>query len=33
MNGGRKKWIDEGRELSKVVPSYPEDKLSGAPAR
>ncbi len=24
MNGGRKKWIDEGRELSKVVPSYPK---------
>src|SRR5579883_1684946 len=23
MNGGRKKWIDEGRELSKDVPSYP----------
>ena len=22
MNGGRKKWIDEGRELSKVVPTY-----------
>jgi thiosulfate/3-mercaptopyruvate sulfurtransferase len=22
MNGGRKKWIDEGRTLSKVVPSY-----------
>ncbi|CAG0931195.1 thiosulfate/3-mercaptopyruvate sulfurtransferase [Thermoflexales bacterium] len=24
MNGGRKKWIDEGRALSKVVPSYPK---------
>src|SRR5579884_1836339 len=23
MNGGRKKWTDEGRELSKDVPSYP----------
>lgn len=23
MNGGRKKWIDEGRPLSKAVPSYP----------
>lgn len=22
MNGGRKKWIDEARELSKVVPNY-----------
>ena len=22
MNGGRKKWIEEGRELSKEVPSY-----------
>jgi len=22
MNGGRKKWIDEGRELSRVVPTY-----------
>ncbi len=22
MNGGRKKWVDEGRELSKTVPSY-----------
>jgi thiosulfate/3-mercaptopyruvate sulfurtransferase len=24
LNGGRKKWIDEGRELSKEVPSYPQ---------
>src|SRR5918997_937492 len=24
MNGGRKKWIDEGRELTKEVPSYPQ---------
>ncbi len=23
LNGGRKKWIDEGRELSKEVPQYP----------
>lgn len=23
INGGRQKWIDEGRELSKDVPSYP----------
>src|SRR5205085_9151841 len=23
MNGGRKKWIEEGRELSRDVPSYP----------
>jgi len=23
MNGGRTKWIEEGRELSKEVPSYP----------
>lgn len=23
MNGGRKKWIDEGRELTKDVPQYP----------
>jgi thiosulfate/3-mercaptopyruvate sulfurtransferase len=23
MNGGRKKWIDEGRNLSKEVPQYP----------
>ena len=33
MNGGRKKWIDEGRGLSKVVPTLPEDGLSGSPAR
>ena len=24
MNGGRKKWIDEGRPLSKAAPSYPK---------
>ncbi|MBI3243008.1 MAG: sulfurtransferase [Chloroflexi bacterium] len=23
LNGGRKKWIDEGRELSKEMPAYP----------
>ena len=23
MNGGRQKWIDEGRELTKEVPQYP----------
>ena len=23
MNGGRKKWVDEGRELTTAVPSYP----------
>lgn len=23
MNGGRQKWIEEGRELSRVVPEYP----------
>jgi thiosulfate/3-mercaptopyruvate sulfurtransferase len=32
MNGGRKKWIDEGRELSKIVPSYPKTVYT-APAR
>lgn len=32
MNGGRKKWIDESRELSKVVPSYPKANYH-APAR
>jgi len=24
MNGGRKKWIDEGRALSKEIPHYPQ---------
>ncbi|MCS6937327.1 MAG: sulfurtransferase [Candidatus Bipolaricaulota bacterium] len=24
MNGGRKKWIDEGRPLTKEIPSYPK---------
>jgi thiosulfate/3-mercaptopyruvate sulfurtransferase len=32
MNGGRKKWIDEKRELSKTVPSYPKANYQ-APAR
>ena len=32
MNGGRKKWIDEGRELSKAVPTYPKTNYQ-APAR
>ncbi len=32
MNGGRKKWIDESRELSKTVPSYPKAAYK-APAR
>jgi thiosulfate/3-mercaptopyruvate sulfurtransferase len=32
MNGGRKKWIDEGRELSKIVPIYPKTVYT-APAR
>ena len=31
MNGGRKKWIDEGRELSKVVPSYPKSNYQASP--
>ncbi len=26
MNGGRQKWIDEGRPLSKEVPAYPATK-------
>jgi len=32
LNGGRKKWIDEGRELSKEVPSYPQGSYT-APER
>lgn len=32
MNGGRKKWVDEGRELSKDVPSYPNTNYP-VPAR
>src|SRR5512135_61570 len=31
MNGGRKKWIDEGRELSKTVPSYPKTNYQAPP--
>ncbi|HZQ05196.1 MAG TPA: sulfurtransferase [Anaerolineae bacterium] len=32
MNGGRQKWIDEGRELSKETPSYPATQYK-APER
>jgi thiosulfate/3-mercaptopyruvate sulfurtransferase len=32
MNGARKKWIDEKRELNKTVPSYPKANYT-APAR
>ncbi|HET7376910.1 MAG TPA: sulfurtransferase, partial [Anaerolineae bacterium] len=32
MNGGRKKWLDEGRETSKLVPNYPKTTYH-APAR
>jgi thiosulfate/3-mercaptopyruvate sulfurtransferase len=32
MNGGRKKWIDEGRELTRVVPNYPKTAYR-APSR
>jgi thiosulfate/3-mercaptopyruvate sulfurtransferase len=32
MNGGRKKWIDEGRELSTEVPKYPAAQYT-APER
>ncbi len=28
MNGGRKKWIDEGRELSTEMPSYAKTSIS-----
>lgn len=30
MNGGRKKWIDEGRELTKEVPEYPKTNYRAA---
>lgn len=30
MNGGRQKWIDEGRELSKEIPSYPPSNYRAA---
>ncbi len=29
VNGGRKKWIDEGRELSTDVPQYPATQYTG----
>lgn len=32
MNGGRQKWIDEGRELTQEVPNYPRTTYQ-APAR
>jgi thiosulfate/3-mercaptopyruvate sulfurtransferase len=32
INGGRKKWIDEGRELTKEVPEYPKTNYQ-APER
>jgi thiosulfate/3-mercaptopyruvate sulfurtransferase len=31
MNGGRKKWTDEGRELSKDQPSYPATSYKAQP--
>jgi len=31
MNGGRQKWIDEGRELTKEVPSYPATTYHAPP--
>ncbi len=31
MNGGRKKWIEEGRELSKTVPTYPKTHYQAPP--
>jgi thiosulfate/3-mercaptopyruvate sulfurtransferase len=31
MNGGRRKWLDDGRELSKVVPSYPKTNYQTPP--
>ena len=33
MNGGRKKWIDEGRDISADVPSYPKGGVSVAGPR
>jgi len=30
MNGGRQKWIDEGRELTREVPSYPQTEYLAA---
>jgi len=31
LNGGRKKWIDEGRELTREVPSYPRTNYKAPP--
>jgi thiosulfate/3-mercaptopyruvate sulfurtransferase len=31
MNGGRKKWIDEGRALTKDVPQYPKTNYKAPP--
>ena len=31
MNGGRKKWIDEGRELSKAVPNFARTNYQAPP--
>src|ERR687889_1208158 len=30
MNGGRKKWVDEGRQLEREVPSYPRTDYKAA---
>ena len=30
MNGGRQKWIDEGRALSKEIPAYPKTQYKAA---
>ena len=30
MNGGRKKWIDDGRELNKAVPNYPKTNYTAS---
>jgi len=31
LNGGRKKWIDEGRPLTREVPSYPRTDYNAPP--
>ena len=31
MNGGRKKWVDEGRELTKTVLAYPKTEYTAPP--
>ncbi len=31
MNGGRKKWIDEDRPLTKDIPNYPETRFQASP--